>query len=581
MPSRSLHRSQNIQALKKCPTGITGLDEIALGGLPCSRTTLLCGGAGCGKTLMAVEFVVRGIVERNEPGIFITFEESPDELMENVASLGFDLQTLVSEKKLIIDHIQLKRTYMEEDGEYDLEGLFVRLALAIDTIRAKRVAIDTIETLFGAFKNETILRSEINRLFDWLKDKGVTSVVTGEKGQGTLTRYGLEEYISDCVIFLDHRVEEGITTRRLRIVKYRGSIHGTNEYPFLIDRTGIAVMPITSIGLNHQASTERISSGIPKLDEMLGGPGYYRGSSVLISGLAGTGKTTFSAHFSAATCRRGEKSLYFGFEESQSQFARNMRSVGLDFDPWIQKGVFRYEASRPTLYGLESHLVAMYRQIELFSPCTVVMDPLSTFLGSGTSRDVKSMLMRLIDFLKNHQITAIFTSLLHNEHQLESTDVGVSSLMDSWLLLRTFEIGGERNRGLNILKSRGMNHSNQVREFRFSESGVDLIDVYVGPQGVLTGSARVVQEARDRAAARALEKDRERKRLQLNRKRKAVEAQIAALEAELVAQEQDTENELSTQEFNIASEADACEQAGVIRTHAASPVSADRNLQKH
>jgi circadian clock protein KaiC len=463
------------RSLPKAPTGIAGLDEITGGGLPQGRPTLICGSAGCGKTLMAMEFLVRGATQYGEPGVFMSFEEGVEELTQNVRSLGFDLDDLVASNRLVVDYVHVERSEIEETGEYDLEGLFIRLGYAIDSIGARRVVLDTLEALFGGLTNQGILRAELRRLFRWLKDKGVTAVITGERGDGALTRYGLEEYISDCVILLDHRVSEQLAIRRLRIVKYRGSLHGTNEYPFLIDERGIEVLPVTSLGLEHEVSTERISTGIPALDGMLGGQGYYRGSSILISGSAGTGKTTLATRFVDAACRRGERCAYFAFEESKGQIIRNMRSVGTDLAPWVERGLLRFEASRPTLHGLERHLVLIHKLIRDFQPQVVVVDPVTNFLSVGSSIDVKSMLLRLIDFLKVQQITLLFTSLTHGVETAE-TDVGISSLIDTWLLLRQVEVDGERIRGLSVLKSRGMAHSHQVRELVFSERGIDLTE---------------------------------------------------------------------------------------------------------
>jgi circadian clock protein KaiC len=525
------------QSLPKCPTGLRGLDEITLGGLPRGRPTLICGSAGCGKTMFGLEFLVRGAQEFDEPGVCITFEERVEDLIANVASLGFDLQKLVAEKKLRLDHVQLDRNQIEETGEYDLEGLFVRLGYAIDAIGARRVLLDTIEALFAGLSNTFILRAELARLFRWLKDKGVTAIVTGEKGDGTLTRHGLEEYVSDCVIVLDHQVSESIFTRRLRVMKYRGSAHGTNDYPFMIDEYGISILPITSLELQHTASEDRISTGIPRLDTMLGRAGYYRGSSILVSGTAGTGKTTLAAQFINAACGRGERCLYFGFEESRSQVIRNMRSVGIDLAPWLQAGLLQYYGTRPTLYGLEMHLVKMHRLIEDFQPSVVVIDPVTGLLHSGTSHEVRSMLMRLIDFLKSQQITALLTTLASGIERLEQTDVDISSLIDTWLTLCSLESGGERNRGLMILKSRGMAHSNQFREFLLTDQGIDLRDIYLGPAGVLTGSARLVQEAHEEAEELQQRHELEQKQQQIKRKRKALEAQIAALQADLAAEE--------------------------------------------
>jgi circadian clock protein KaiC len=466
--------------IPKAPTGIAGLDEITGGGLPAGRPTLVCGSAGCGKTLLAMEFLVRGASEHGEPGVFMSFEERTEDLAENVRSLGFDLEDLMRREKLAVDYVHVERSEIEETGEYDLEGLFLRLGYAIDSIGARRVVLDTIEVLFAGLSNEGLLRAELRRLFRWLKDKGVTAVITGERGEGTLTRHGLEEYISDCVILLDHRVIDQLATRRLRVVKYRGSVHGTNEYPFLIDERGIEVLPITSLDLTHAASTERISSGVPELDEMLGGKGYYRGSSVLVSGKAGTGKTSLAAHFVDAACRRGERCVYFAFEESASQVMRNMRSIGIDLEPWVRQGLLEFHASRPTLHGLERHLVTLYKTIRAAGPRVVVVDPVTNFVNAGSAEDVGSMLVRLLDFLKMAQITALFTSLTQGGKDLESSDVGVSSLMDTWLLLRDVEANGARNRLLNVIKSRGMAHSNQVREFLFTTQGVRLVDASRG-----------------------------------------------------------------------------------------------------
>jgi len=483
-------------SLPKTPTGMAGLDEITGGGFPRGRPTLVCGSAGCGKTLLAIEFLVRGATQYGEPGVFMAFEETAEELAQNVRSLGFDLDELTRKKKLLVDYVHIERSEIEEAGEYDLEGLFIRLGHAIDSIGARRVVLDTIEVLFGGMSNTAILRSELRRLFRWLKDKGVTAVITGERGDGTLTRQGLEEYVSDCVIALDHRVKEQLSTRRLRIVKYRGTVHGTNEYPFLIDETGISVLPITSLGLQHEASSERISTGIPRLDSMLGGEGLYRGSSVLISGTAGIGKTSLVAHIADAACRRGERCLYFAFEESQSQLVRNMGSIGLDLGQWVKKGLLRFHASRPTLHGLESHLASIHKWINDFEPRVVIVDPITNFLRAGEESEAESMLIRLIDFLKTRQITAVFTSLTHGGGFLEQSGAGISSLVDTWLLLRDIELAGERNRGMYVLKSRGMAHSNQIREFLLSDRGIELRDAYLGTEGVLTGAARQSQGTR-------------------------------------------------------------------------------------
>jgi circadian clock protein KaiC len=523
--------------LTKATTGISGLDEITRGGLPRGRPTLVCGGAGCGKTLMAMEFLVRGAIDHGEPGVFLAFEETGDELAANVRSLGFDLEALTAQKKLLVDHVEFDGAQIEENGEYDLNGLFIRLGYAIDSIGAKRVVLDTIETLFGGFSNDAILRAELRRLFRWLKDKGVTAIITAERGEGTLTRQGLEEYVSDCVILLDHRVTEQVSTRRLRVVKYRGTAHGTNEYPFLIDAQGFSVLPITSSGLDHRASEERISTGIPRLDAMLGGGGLYRGSSVLVSGTAGTGKSSLSAHLARESCLRGERCLYFAFEESESQIVRNMATIGIDLRPWIKKDVLRFVAGRPTATGLEMHLALMHRQIRLFKPQMVIVDPISNLASAGALRDTTTMLTRLIDFLKTEQITGVLTSLTKGREQKEETDVGISSLIDTWFLLRSLELGGERNRGLYVIKSRGMAHSNQIREFLVTPRGIDLLDVYVGQEGVLTGSMRTAQEARERAAEAERVREADVRRRTSERRRRALEAQIESLRAELEGEE--------------------------------------------
>ena len=541
--------------LPKAPTGIQGLDEITGGGLPKGRPTLVCGSAGCGKTLLAMEFVVRGATEFNEPGVFMAFEETISDLTQNVASLGFDLKDLSARKKIVLDFVYIERSEIEETGEYDLEGLFIRLGHAIDSIGAKRVVLDTIESLFAGLPNPLILRAELRRLFRWLKSKGVTAIITAERGEASLTRQGLEEYVSDCVILLDHRANEQVSSRRLRVVKYRGSTHGTNEYPFLIDENGISVLPVTSLGLQQVASTRRIPTGIPRLDAMLGGAGYYRNSSVLISGTAGTGKSSIAAHFVVAACRRGERAIYFAFEESPSQIMRNMRSIGVDLQPWVQKGLLQFHANRPTFAGLEMHLTMMHNAINAFKPQVVIVDPLNSFIIGGNEVEVKAMLMRLVDFLKMHRVTGLFTNLTSGGGALEQTDIAISSLIDTWLLLRDIEIGGERNRGLYILKSRGMAHSNQIREFLLTDHGLELRDVYVGPSGVLTGSARLAQEAQEQAAQTLHEQEVERRKLDLQRKRQVIEAQIAAMRSEFAAQEAETLNIIEQEQAREAHQA--------------------------
>ena len=526
-------------SLLKTPTGIKGLDEITGGGLPQGRPTLVCGGTGCGKTLLAMEFLVRGATQFGEPGVFMSFEEKFGELSKNFASLGFDLNELVNQNRLAIDYVHIEPSEIEEAGEYDLEGLIIRLGYAIDTIGAKRVALDTIEALFSGLTDENILRSELRRLFRFLKDKGVTAIVTGEQGERTFTRFGLEEYVADCVIFLNHTVDHQVATRRLRIVKYRGSAHGTNEYPFLIDHQGFSIMPLSSLGLDHPASTERISTGIARLDAMMDGKGYYRGSSILVTGTAGTGKSSLAAHFVDAACRRGERCLYFAFEESQKQIIRNMRSIGIDLGQWIDQGLLQFQNARTTIYGLEMHLVVMHRMIEDFNPDIVVVDPISNLVAAASKAEVKSMLSRMIDYLKIKQITAFCTDLTSTSGTLELNSTDISSLMDTWLLLQVLETSGERNRGLYLLKSRGMAHSNQVREFILSSNGAQLRDVYIGSGVVLTGSARVAQEARDKALALECQQEIERKQREIERKKTLIEAQIIALRTQFELEKED------------------------------------------
>jgi circadian clock protein KaiC len=524
------------QPLTKARTGITGLDEVTFGGLPAGRPTLVCGGPGCGKTLLATTFLVHGAVMFDEPGVFMSFEETGDELIQNVASLGYDLGALVAQKQIAIDFVRVERSEIEESGEYDLEGLFVRLDFAIKSIGAKRVVLDTIEVLFAGLGDTQILRAEIRRLFAWLKERNLTAIITAEQGTGALTRYGIEEYVSDCVLLLDNRVSNQITTRRLRVVKYRGSAHGTNEYPFLIDAQGVSVLPVTSAGLAHSASDEVISTGIPGLNQMLGAGGFYTGTSILVSGTAGTGKTSLAAHFVESVCARGERCLYFAFEESPAQIIRNMRSIGLDLQPRVDAGLLRFEAARPSLFGLEMHLARMYREIEEFAPAAAVLDPISALRGE--TGDVHSMLLRVVDLLKSRGITAFLTDLLTVEG-MDKADAGMSSLMDTWLSLVQLESNGERNRGIYVLKSRGMNHSNQIREYQLTSQGVKLVDAYLGSGGVLTGSARIAQEMVDASAALRRAEEKERKHRDMERKRAALERQIAELRAELESEEEE------------------------------------------
>jgi circadian clock protein KaiC len=533
--------------LIKVPTGIAGFDEITGGGLPAGRPTLICGSAGCGKSLMATEFLVRGAMKYGEPGVLMTFEETEADIRKNVSSLGFSIARMVADKQLVVDHVSIDRHEIEENGEYDLEGLFIRLAHAIDTIGAKRVVLDTIESLFSGLTNQSILRAEMRRLFKWLKDRKITAVITAERGEGSLTRHGLEEYVSDCVVLLDHRVIGQVSTRRLRVVKYRGSTHGANEYPFLIDTNGMSVLPLSSASMDYKVSNLRISTGVPELDVMLGGKGFYRGSTVMLSGTSGTGKSSVAACLAHATCGRGERCMYFSFEESEAQILRNMKSIGMDLAPHVARGLLQFHGSRPTVHGLEMHLVKLHRLIDEFKPSVVILDPVTNLASAGNVNDSNSMLIRLIDFLRKKGITAFFISLTSGGKTAESTDEGMSSIVDTWLLLSDLEAGGERNRGMYVLKSRGMPHSNQVREFLITSQGVRLVPTYLGPSGVLTGSARLIQEAKDLAVETSAHDEMRRKELVLDHRRQAVEAQVQALRASFEAEKQEFSRVVASQ----------------------------------
>ena len=529
-----------LTALAKSPTGIAGFDDLTFGGLPAGRPSLICGAAGCGKTLFATTFLVNGATLFDEPGVFMSFEERAEDLAANVASLGYDLDGLVAASKLAIDHVRVERSEIEETGEYDLEGLFIRLGFAVDSIGAKRVVLDTIETLFAGFTDPSLLRAELRRLFGWIKDRGLTAIITGERGEGQLTRQGLEEYVSDCVVLLDNRIEDQITTRRLRVVKYRGSAHGTNEYPFLIDHAGISVLPVTSAELDYEVPGGIISSGIAGLDAMLGPGGFYRGSSILISGEAGTGKTMLTASVIDAACRRGERCMAFAFEESSAQIVRNARSIGLDLAGHIASGLLRFEAARPSLFGLETHLARMHRDLDKFRPDVVVIDPISALRGSTS--ELQATLLRMIDLIKTRGITAVFTTLRGDGSLVKEDDLGVSSLMDAWVKLQNMEANGERTRTLYVIKARGMSHSNQVREFLMSSNGIRLVDAYIGPAGVLTGTARMVQEAREMAETQRRLHETERRIREVARRRSAIERQMEELRASLEATEDEEEH---------------------------------------
>jgi circadian clock protein KaiC len=563
----TIHRKkQNASQLQKALSGIPGLDEITRGGLPRGRTTLITGGPGCGKTLLATQFVVNGIIKYNEPGVYIAFEETAEELATNMTSLGVDLNEITTKGKLIIDHIHVDPSEIEHTGAYDLEPLFLRIASAVREVKAQRVALDTVEVLFAGLPDPLTIRAEVRRLFRFLKDQKITAIATGERSDTALTRHNLEEFVSDCVIKLDHRTVGEISTRHLQVVKYRGSTHGTNSYPFLIDSTGVTVAPITSLGLEHPAPTERVSSGIPRLDAMLGGKGFFRGSSTLISGAAGTGKTSVAVHFIDAACRRGERALYFVFEESQNQIIRNMLSIGINLEQWVKKGLLKFHAVRPTSLGLEMHLSQTYRAIADFAPQVVVVDPISNLIAVGTLSEANSMVRRLVDYLKTKEITAMFTDLSANETQMSETEIGVSSLMDTWAQIQHIEQNGERNRGIAVLKSRGTAHSNQVREFLITDNGVDLADVYIGPSGVLTGSAKVAEQRRATVEGDARDREITRRRDALEKRRMALEAQIAAMRAEFEAQQLELEQSLLRQRRELDDAAAGRTEMARLRT---------------
>ena len=517
--------------LPKAPTGIRGLDEITGGGLPKGRSTLVTGGAGSGKTLLGLEFLVAGAREFGEPGVLVTFEESAAKVSANVASLGFDLDGLQRDGLLVVHAFRVDPAEVIETGEYDFEPLFLLLGDTIGRIGAKRVVLDTVEVLFGAFGGRAIVRAELGRLFRWLEDQAVTAIVTGERGDGGLTRHGIEEFVSDCVIVLDHRLHEEVSTRRLRVVKYRGSAHETNEYPFLISAQGFVVLPITSVALDYGAPHERVPTGVGRLDHMLAG-GLFRGSTVLVSGAAGTGKTTLGVHLIDAACARGERALLVLFEESPEQVIRNMRSVGLDLRRWAEAGLLRMWAARPSAYGLETHLAILARLVEEFAPSVAVLDGIASLTDGPSGAEVTSLVARQVDLLKTAAVTALATTLARED---ERGTVGISSLVDTWLLLRNVESDGERNRLLYVLKSRGSTHSNQIREFVLTDRGAELVDVYVGPAGVLTGSARLVQEANERGAELQRSEDLLRRERELRRGIMEGEAQLAVLQDELAA----------------------------------------------
>ena len=464
--------------LRKCPTGIKGFDEITEGGLPRNRITLISGGPGSGKTLLGIDFLVNGVIEHKERGVFMSFEETEDELYQDVASLSMDFPGLVAKNEIRFEHVLLLRNDVHEKGEFNLEGLFIRLELAIDSIGAKRVVLDSIESLFAGITDAGVLRLEIKRLFRWLKEKQVTAIITGEQGENTFTRHGLEEFISDCIILLDNRVRKQVSTRRIRVIKYRGSAHGTNEYPFVIDKDGLSVIPITSAGLDHAGTDEKVSTGVASLDKLFAGGGYTKGSTVLVSGTAGTGKTSLAAAFIEESCKRGERCLYISYEESPGQLVQNMHSVGVDLGKWAKKGTLKIVSTRPAFFGLEMHLLDLYKILADFKPTSVVIDPLTSLIGQADTSEIQSMLTRMIDALKSKGITGVFTSLVSSSAGNDTSgEIGVSSLIDTWIVVRELEEneGKRRIRGLYIVKSRGTGHSSDVHKMTFSDDGIQLL----------------------------------------------------------------------------------------------------------
>ncbi|MCS6243800.1 MAG: circadian clock protein KaiC [Opitutus sp.] len=519
------------KGILKCPTGIRGLDELTFGGLPRGRSTLVCGGAGSGKTILAVEFIVHGAHDFKEPGVYLSFDETAKELAENIASIGIDLADLIQRKQVIVDHVVIDRSELTATGDYNLDGLFVRLGQAIKAIGAKRVVLDSVESIFAALPNEVRVRAELCRLFAWLNEAGVTSIITGEQGDNQLTRHGLEEYISDCVVFLDHRASNQVSTRRLRIIKYRGSHHGTSEYPALIDSKGLSVLAISSLSLNYAASNKRVLTGIERLDTMLGGKGFYRGSGILVSGTSGTGKTSLAASFAAQICKLGERCLFLPMEESPDQLIRNMSSIGIDLATPLKSGLLHLHSIQPAIFGLEGHLLHLHNLITQLRPSVVIMDPITNLTSLGDRLQIKAMFTRLIDFLKSQGITTLFTSLTGSEVPLENSVVGISSMIDTWIMLRMIETPTERNRLIYVLKSRGMAHSNQMREFNLTETGIEVLDVYTGSGEDYTGAGRLTRQALDRASALSARQAAEQRERELDLEHRSLKAQISMLQA--------------------------------------------------
>lgn len=557
----------SLQQLTIIPTGITGLDKVLGGGLPRGRSIIVVGGAGSGKTLLATEFIVRGYQQFGETGVIISFEEPVADLAANAAGFGWDLSGAIAAGKLVASHVDLARSAMLEVGDFDLSGLQFRIEMAIKTVGARRIVLDGLNTLLASFGNEQIVRSELLHLFSWLKEKGLTILATGERGIGSWTRLGFEEYLADGLIVLENRVDASVAKRLLRVIKCRGINHGTDEYPFLIGRDGFTLFPIRAAELDYQVSTKRVMTGVLGLDEMLGGKGVYRGSTILVGGSAGTGKTSLVASFLNAACERGEKALVFTFEEAPAQIIRNMRSIGIDLERWRKSGALTFSANRALVYGLEGHLTAMQEAVRIAAPQVVAIDPISAMASVGTDTEIKSMLARLIDYLRSQGITVMMTNLATAGQSGERADLAVSSMADTWILTRTIEHNAERNYIVQVLKSRGMQHSNQLREFNFTTDGIQIVNAYIGVDGVVIGSARRAQEAKDRIVELQREAELETRRRSLAERRRAVDAQIQALEADYAAEVEALEAEghalLRIQDETLAASEDIAQERGL------------------
>ena len=464
----------SITKLPKSLTGIQGLDDITYGGIPQNRPTLLVGSIGTGKTIFAMEYIINGITMFNEPGVFMTFEEQTDELQINVTSMGYNLSKLIADNKIYLEHLHIDHREIQATGKYDIEGLFIRIEMAIEKVKAKRIVLDALDTLFIGLDSQ-ILRSEIKRLFFWLKEKKVTAIITSEVGDIFLTRLGFEEVVADCVIELNNRLNNQISTRRLRIVKYRGSYHSTNEYPFMIDHKGITIFPIISEAPQIIVSNERISSGIKQIDEMLDGRGFYVGSSILVSGSAGTGKSSIAASFIKDVCEKKGTALYCAFEEAPNQIKRNMASIGIFLEPYEKSGNLHFYYSRPTLQTLELHFIAIKKLIKQINPSVVILDPITNLMIENINSDIRTMLTRFVDYLKMEQITVLLTATLTvSSLELIQSNEGISSMVDTCIMIQEKNIIDSRRRTLYIMKSRGICNSKKEVEFIITSEGISI-----------------------------------------------------------------------------------------------------------